>query len=68
MSPHKYGKSYLTIGGYYDYDYKGDLFWYNIRSSEKEWNVDIPSIKLGDSEYYPVSEEGDSRVSFTGKF
>lgn len=68
MSPHKYGKSYLTIGGYYDFDYKGDLFWYAVPRNAKEWSLKVPSIKLGDSEYYP-SVKGDLKnAGFKGNF
>ena len=63
MSPHKYGKSYLTIGGYYDFDYSGDIYWYDLSSDSSEWNINVPSIKLGESEYYP-----DNSSNFMGKF
>ena len=63
MSPHKYGKSYLTIGGYYDFDYSGDLIWYDLSHSSSEWNLNVPSVKLGASEYFPQDS-----ASFLGKF
>lgn len=66
MSPHKYGKSYLTIGGYYDFDYKGELYWYHV--SGNEWSLNVPSVKLGDSENHPVFDGVESNSSFIGKF
>lgn len=66
MSPHKYGKSYLTIGGYYEFDYKDTLYWYEVTGSE--WNLNVPVVKLGDIEYHPVYDGAESTGSFVGKF
>ena len=69
LSPHKYGKSYLTIGGFYDYDYKGDLFWYDMDEDDKDWNAKVPFIQLGDSTYYPTFNDTEhDNVDFKGKF
>ena len=53
MSPHKYGRSYVTIGGYYEFDYEGELYWYSVESTN-EWNLSVPKIKLGDTEFHPI--------------
>jgi len=52
MSPHKYGKSYLTVGGFYDFDYKGELYWYSVPGHE--WALTVPQVKLGDIAYHPI--------------
>lgn len=64
MSPHKYGKSYLTLGGYYDFDYKGVLYWYDVKEKHSDWRLKVPHIKLGDSEFHPA----DGSSHFVGKF
>lgn len=66
MSPHKYGKSYVTMGGYYDFDYKGELYWYPV--SGREWDLTLPAVKLGDIEYHPVIDGVETQGGFIGKF
>lgn len=64
MSPHKYGKSYLTLGGFYPYDYKGQLYWYDVKEKYEDWRLNVPHIKLGDSEFYPSDESSNFKGHF----